>query len=100
MARTGVCSRLSNCSPTWDERLPGSRTVPRFAKREAILARSGTRSRHRETINSSIPTKTSRSFDEGSNMRFRYVPIFLSPDQVLYEYWGKDGYVRPTVDLL
>jgi hypothetical protein len=33
-------------------------------------------------------------------MRFRHKPTYLSPDQVLYEYWGKEGFFRPTVDIL
>ena len=33
-------------------------------------------------------------------MRFRYIPTPLTPDHVLFEYWGKNGYYRPMVDVL
>jgi hypothetical protein len=32
-------------------------------------------------------------------MRFRHKAIPLAPDEVLHEYWGAEGYFRPTVDL-
>jgi hypothetical protein len=33
-------------------------------------------------------------------MRFTFKPTPIPPDHVLYEYWGGDGYIRPTVDIL
>jgi hypothetical protein len=33
-------------------------------------------------------------------MRFPYKPTILTLDHVLHEYWGEEGYFRPTVDIL
>jgi hypothetical protein len=33
-------------------------------------------------------------------MRFRFKPTVLSPDHVLYPYWGDQAYCRPAIDIL
>jgi hypothetical protein len=34
------------------------------------------------------------------SIRFRHKPVQLSPDHVLFPYWGVEGFFRPTVEVL
>jgi hypothetical protein len=33
-------------------------------------------------------------------MQFRYKPTPVPPDHVLFDYWGSDGFFRPTIEIL